>query len=207
MGAESLVAYIASLGADHTNYECFVVLDTVQADCLGQISRKGFVDGWKEQALGQYRVQPTIASQKQYVRKRIDQVSRDPAYFKTLYQRAFLTGKEPAQRAVEKDVALAFWDMLFDAQIHPWRSAHVEWLAEWKDFLEAKWKRSVNRDMWSQTLLFATKTMEDETLGFWSEDQAWPGVIDEFVMWCREKGIAPKERSKKDDGNSMEVDR
>jgi len=207
MGAESLMAYIASLGANHTNYECFVVLDTVQADCLGQISRKGFVDGWKELALGQDRVQPTISSQKQYVRKRIEQVPRDAAYFKTLYQRAFLTGKEPAHRAVERDVAIAFWDMLFDPQIHPWRSAHVEWLTEWKGFLEAEWKRSVNRDMWSQTLLFATKTMEDETLGFWSEDQAWPGVIDEFVMWCRKKGIAPKEKAKKDGGNGMEVDR
>ncbi|KAK0752722.1 Cullin binding-domain-containing protein [Schizothecium vesticola] len=207
MGAESLMAYIASLGANHTNYECFVVLDTVQADCLGQISRKGFVDGWKELALGRDRVQPTISSQKQYVRKCIEQVPRDAAYFKNLYQRAFLTGKEPAQRAVERDVAIAFWDMLFDPQIHPWRSAHVEWLTEWKDFLEAKWKRSVNRDMWSQTLLFATKTMEDETLGFWSEDQAWPGVIDDFVMWCREKGIAPEEKAKKDGGNGMEVDR
>ncbi|KAK1827012.1 Cullin binding-domain-containing protein [Podospora conica] len=206
MGAESLMAYIASLGANSTNFECFVVLDTVQADCLGQISRKGFVDGWKGLALGPHRVQPTISSQKQYVRKRIDQAPRDPAYFKTLYQRAFLTGKEPAQRAVERDVAIAFWDMLFDPQIHPWRTPKVDWLTEWKGFLEAKWKRSVNRDMWSQTLLFATKTMQDETLGFWSEDQAWPGVIDDFVMWCREKKIAPPAK-KEDGGGGMEVDR
>jgi DCN1-like protein 1/2 len=48
--------------------------------------------------------------------------------------------------------------------------------------------------------LFATKTMEDETLSFWSEEQAWPGLIDDFVVWSREKGIAAAKN-----GESMEV--
>jgi len=73
----------------------------------------------------------------------------------------------------------------------------TDWLGEWKAFLGEKWTRSVNKDMWNQTLEFALKTMEDETLGFWSEDAAWPGVIDEFVVWCRERKVG---------GVGMEVD-
>lgn len=53
-----------------------------------------------------------------------------------------------------------------------------------------RWTRTASRDLWNQTLLFAEKSVEDETLGFWSEEQAWPALIDEFVVWCREKGIA-----------------
>ena len=39
------------------------------------------------------------------------------------------------------------------------------------------------------TLEFAARTMADETLAFWDENGAWPGVIDEFVAWCRAAGV------------------
>jgi DCN1-like protein 1/2 len=65
-----------------------------------------------------------------------------------------------------------------------------------------RWTRSVSKDLWNQTLIFATKTLQDETLGFWSEDQAWPGIIDDFVVWCRDKGVIPA-----GNGGGMEVDK
>lgn len=55
------------------------------------------------------------------------------------------------------------------------------------EFLETRWKKGVNRDMWDQLGVFVMKTLEDEELGFWSEDGAWPGAIDEFVLFVREK--------------------
>lgn len=39
------------------------------------------------------------------------------------------------------------------------------------------------------TLEFASKSMADESLSFWNEDGAWPSVIDDFVAWCRTKGV------------------
>lgn len=33
--------------------------------------------------------------------------------------------------------------------------------------------------------MFAEKTLADEALSFWSEDSAWPGVIDEFVEYIK----------------------
>ena len=41
--------------------------------------------------------------------------------------------------------------------------------------------------MWDQTAVFVGKTMEDESMGFWSEDGAWPSCIDEFVAFVKEK--------------------
>ena len=41
--------------------------------------------------------------------------------------------------------------------------------------------------MGNQTAHFFEKTLQDETLGFWSEDGAWPGVIDSFVEYVKKK--------------------
>lgn len=202
MGAESMEAYTELLELNGETYEAIVLLDLVQAEALGQMTRKGFVEGWK-QAWIEKNVGPDITSQKRYLRKRIEQVPGDPAFWKKLYQRAFLIGKEPEHKALKTAFAVAFWEMLFDPSVHPWQTKNVNWLSLWKTFLDTKWKRSVNKDMWNQTLVFSNKTMEDETLGFWSEDQAWPSVIDDFVLWCRETG-AVASRTETTDG--MEVD-
>lgn len=73
-----------------------------------------------------------------------------------------------------------------------WKSENHDWLDLWKTYLTQMWTRSVNRDMWNMTLEFAFKSMEDETLSFWSEDGAWPSVIDDFVVWCRDSGRVAK---------------
>ncbi|KAK3313337.1 Cullin binding-domain-containing protein [Apodospora peruviana] len=189
MDAESVEAYMQLLGVDHLSHELFVVLEIVNAHSLAKFTRSDFVDGWKA-AYYDNGVQPDLQSHKRYVRSCIDKFARDPAYYKKVYQHAFMVGKEPAQKALDKEIAIAFWDSLLGpAGAHPWRSDNVDWLEVWKGYLEERWTRSVNKDMWNQTLIFADKAMEDETLGFWNEDQAWPGVIDDFVLWCHKTGV------------------
>lgn len=41
--------------------------------------------------------------------------------------------------------------------------------------------------MWDQTHIFITKSLEAESMAWWSEDGAWPGVLDDFVIFVREK--------------------
>lgn len=94
--------------------------------------------------------------------------------------------------------AVEFWRVLFSPPGRPWQSPSRNWLELWISFLQEKWTRSVNRDMWNQALEFATKSMEDETLGFWNADGAWPSVIDEFVAWCRAQGIGLKDAMQRD---------
>lgn len=201
MEIESFEKYLQYLGVDFTSHDLFVLLYVTQATGIGQMSRKGFVEGWT----GAYTndgVKPDLASQKSYIRLCINKFSHDSEYFKKVYRHAFLTGKEEAQKALDKDTAVAFWDSLLGpATQHHWKSKNVDWLGVWKEFLAKKWTRSVNKDMWNQTLVFAEKTMQDETLSFWSENDSWPGVIDDFVEWCREKGLV-----KAPSGDGMEVD-
>jgi DCN1-like protein 1/2 len=57
----------------------------------------------------------------------------------------------------------------------------------WVEFLEGRGKRPVNKDLWQQVEVFMRKSREDEDFGWWSEDGAWPGALDDFVAWVREK--------------------
>lgn len=112
---------------------------------------------------------------------------QDRSVFKRVYRYAFVVGKEQSQRALSLENALIYWDILLTKTGWEWKSANVDWLEEWKTFLSEKWSRSVSRDMWNQLLEFAFQSCDDESLSFWNEDAAWPGVIDEFVMWYRTK--------------------
>ena len=47
LGVESTMKYLTSLGLNPESGEIFVALELVQAPTLGEITRKGFVDGWK----------------------------------------------------------------------------------------------------------------------------------------------------------------
>ena len=129
------------------------------------------------------------SAHQQHIRQRVAQLSSDPAYFKRVYRYTFVAGKEADQRSLALENAVAFWRVLFSPPGRPWRSASHDWLALWTTFLDEKWTRSVNRDMWNQLLEFAMRTLEDETLSFWSEDGAWPSVIDDFVAWCKTRGV------------------
>lgn len=42
---------------------------------------------------------------------------------------------------------------------------------------------------------FRKRSMEDESLNWWDPEGAWPGVLDEFVVWVRNK----REQMKTDD--------
>ncbi|KAK4215518.1 Cullin binding-domain-containing protein, partial [Rhypophila decipiens] len=201
MEIESFEKYLQQLGVSLENHEIFVLLYVTHATVLGKLSRKDFVEGWTE-AYQKEGVKADLASQKQYLKQCMTRFKNDAEFFKQVYRHAFVIGKEESQKSLEKDTAVAFWDTLFGPG-HPWKSKNVNWLKIWQEFLEAKWTRSVNKDMWNQTLVFADKTMQDETLSFWSEDDSWPGVIDDFVAWCRETGYVKPAAA---GGDGMEVD-
>ncbi len=49
MELESTMKYLSThLKANLENAELFVVLDLLQAPSIGEITRKGYVDGWKD---------------------------------------------------------------------------------------------------------------------------------------------------------------
>lgn len=197
MEVESTMNYLGQkLKVSLENAELFVVLDLVQAPSVGEITRAGFVEGWKTA-----RIDATVEAQAAYVQNLIASLSIDPVYFKKVYKHVFVAGREGDQKALGLDVAQVYWGILFSEPGLKWTSQNYDWLDLWKKFLAEKWTRSVNRDMWNMTLEFALKSKEDESLSFWNEDGAWPSVIDDFVEWCKNNGIGKSESMDVDDTN------
>ncbi|KAH7307997.1 defective in cullin neddylation protein 1 [Stachybotrys elegans] len=186
--------YFKKLNVSLENAEFFVVQELVQAPSIGEINRKGYVNGWNSAGVGASHEEHAA-----HVHALIKDLSRDAALFKKVYRYAFITGREREQKSLSLENALAFWESLFSAPGMEWKTRSNDWIGLWKQFLSEKWTRSVNKDMWNMTLEFAVKSLQDETLSFWSEDGAWPSVIDDFVAWCRQRGIGHA-------SESMEVD-
>lgn len=219
---EGIVTYGQALDLDMGSYESFVLTDVLQVEGF-QIPRQGFVSGWKQiwmETGG--RVSADWNDHKKFLRSRADLVRRDASHFKRVYASTFVAGREPGSRELGMELGLRAWSTLFEPTMHGWQSANVDWYDAWREYLTERfwvldknhvpkpgkaqryrWARSVSKDLWNQTLVFAAKTLQDESLSFWSEEQAWPAIIDDFVVWCRARGIVPAAAS----GAAMEVDK
>lgn len=139
------------------------------------------------------RAADTIEKQKQKVAHQTKVLKTDPAFFKRLYRWTFGFAKENNQKALMLDTAIVYWTVLFSPPGPSLATSSTNWLDEWTSYLQEKWSKSVNKDMWNQTLEFLNKALEDDSLSFWSEDGAWPGVIDDFVAHMKEKrGESPE---------------
>ncbi|KAF3010196.1 Scaffold-type E3 ligase [Neopestalotiopsis sp. 37M] len=184
MGADSTMSYLQQLGVSLDDASMFLGLQVLQAEKIGELSKERFVKSWKEA-----NVEGDVTHQKNYIAGKLRLMPNDPKIFRDVYRHAFNLGKEGEARAVTLEMAETFWQILFAAPGRPWvgNQTGINWLEQWQAFLNEKWTRTVSKDMWNQTYEFAAKSIEDESLSFWSEDGAWPGVIDQFVAWYREK--------------------
>ncbi|KAK8058581.1 Defective in cullin neddylation protein [Apiospora phragmitis] len=179
IGPDNTMKYLETVGVNLEDASMFIVLEIVKAETIGEIKKDGFVSGWADAG-----VDGNIASQKKYVSNLVTKLSKDKELFKKVAKHAFVAGKEPDQRALALDNAILYWTMLFAPPGRPW-------------YLREKWPRTVSRDMWNQTLLFAEKSSEDESLSFWNPEASWPNVIDDFVAWFK---------AKRSQDGAMEVD-
>ncbi|KAI0480883.1 Cullin binding-domain-containing protein [Xylariaceae sp. FL0804] len=184
LNAGSTQKYLEAIGASIEDASFFAAMELFQAPAIGEVPRNGFVKGWKDAG-----VDGRVEAQKTHFKGLLRKMPSDRDLFKKVYRYAFVVGKESDQRAIPLETAMTYWDLLFKSPGMSWvgSQAGIQWLTEYTNFLNENWSRSVNRDMWNQTLEFAYKSMDDETLAFWSEDGAWPGVIDDFVAWWRKK--------------------
>lgn len=110
-----------------------------------------------------------------------------PDFFKKVYKYTFKLALTPGQRSLPLDTAIDYWRLLLSPPSSAWSSPQIPWLDWWITYLEERWRKGVNKDMWEQTAVFMTKSLEDPTMSWWSEDGAWPGVLDDFVIFVKER--------------------
>ncbi|KAF7881931.1 uncharacterized protein EAF02_006619 [Botrytis sinoallii] len=196
VGVDGTMKYFGEdLGINLEGVEFLIPCEIIQVPSIGEMTKDDFVKGWKKLGLD------TLPKQKSYILEVKDSLSTDVELFKRVYKHTFICAREKGQKALSLELASVYWELLFNSPGKEWKTASTNWIKLWLDFLGQNWKKSVNKDLWNQTYQFHAKTMEDESLSFWTEDSAWPSVIDEFVAWVK------KNRGDSEEvGETMETD-
>lgn len=105
-----------------------------------------------------------------------------PNAFKDFYFFLFDWLKEtPAAKQVTNEVAVTMWPLLF-------KGRHFPHLAVWLEFIEKIYKRAVSKDLWRQTLDFASCNIAS-----YDPSGSWPSAMDEFFEWTKKAAGCPKE--------------
>jgi len=200
--------YLSDLGVKLDEAAVLTVLTELNAPTMGEFTREGFINGWSNH---RYLLQPslppfsnpntpypsisltpppsadTLPKQHQTTLSFRRSLTTSPPFFRKTYKSTFPLARLPGAKVLPLDTAIDYWRLLFTAPSVAWSTPQTPWLEWWIEYLETRWKKAISKDMWDQTGSFMAKTLEDEGMGWWSEDGAWPGVLDEFVGFVRER--------------------
>ncbi|GAB7357986.1 hypothetical protein MBLNU230_g0153t1 [Neophaeotheca triangularis] len=179
INVEGMQQLLGDLDISIEDIGALIFSELVSSPSLGKITREGFVDGFTNVNAD------TIPKMRDIIQKRRNVLSTDKSVFKNVYNHTFVLPLSGSQKALPLETAEELWGALFSPSGFEWRTASTDWLGLWLEFLKEKWGKSVNKDLWKQTLNFAEQTLKDESLSFWTEESSWPSVIDEFVEWVK----------------------
>jgi DCN1-like protein 1/2 len=186
IGIAGTMKYFAALGVELDEPACLAVHTELEAPTMGELHRDGFTKGWRSQN------SETLTAQKTTSEHLRNSMVSDPSYFRRVYRYTFVLARPEGQKAVPLEIAIEYWRMMFSGKGILWQSGGLDFLGLYLDFLSESWKKTVSKDMWDQTGVFAAKCIEDPTLSWWNENGAWPGVLDEFVAYVmakKEEGV------------------
>ncbi|OCK78399.1 hypothetical protein K432DRAFT_383913, partial [Lepidopterella palustris CBS 459.81] len=174
IGVTGMTKYLKDIAVEIEDIGMLAVSEIIQTPSMGEMTREGFVEGWTTQNCD------TLDKQKAHMRALLKALPTSKDTFSKIYKYTYQMARTGNQKAVQLDMAIAYWQLLFSSPSSAvqWSSGSTPWLEWWTEFLNNRWKKSVNKDMWNETLKFAVMTLEDEGLGFWNEEASWPSVVD-----------------------------
>ena len=184
------MTYLTALTLALDEAAVLALLTVLSAPAMGELTRDGFIAGWRTLSPPNSAAD-TIAKQTPIALGLRQSLRADNELWERVYKHTFILARQPGQRAVQLELAAEYWRLLFGEGGWQWKSDNggqmTPWLEWYLEHLSTNWKKSVNKDLWEQTAKFARKSVDDPSMDWWSEEGAWPGVLDEFVNFVKGK--------------------
>ncbi|PFH52467.1 hypothetical protein AMATHDRAFT_139985, partial [Amanita thiersii Skay4041] len=98
--------------------------------------------------------------------------------FKDLYMYCFSLAKPQQSRNIDMETASALWSVLLVPQ-YPLMTEVLAFIMEKGTY------KAVNKDLWKMSLEFC-QTVDINLQGY-DPDAAWPTILDDFVLWKKNK--------------------
>ncbi|KAH6572114.1 hypothetical protein BASA50_001105 [Batrachochytrium salamandrivorans] len=167
---EGTEALCRDLALDPADVVVLVLAFHLKCENMCEFTRSGWQNGWL--ALGCDNISSMKAAV-ETMRQELD----DPQKAKAVYMFTFGFAKQSTQKGLALNLAFAFWDLLLRDK--------YEHLDLWKQFLEETHGKSITKDTWSLFWDFIEVINSD--FSNHDADGAWPLLIDNFVIYAREK--------------------
>lgn len=140
-----------------------------QCDCktFGEFTLAELEQGFKKL---KYDSVAAICANTKTIRDTIKQESK----FKELYEWVFNYVRDPNKRYIERDAAVALWQVLLKNRF--------DLLEKWCNWITIHFTLGITKDSWLMIRDFADQKVTVET---YNPEESWPSIIDNFIEFLK----------------------